>query len=59
MTTLLLQQLLAAAPQALPRLFLFGAPVLLIALGVAAFIDARIPWTSTGEHPVHPSSPPR
>jgi hypothetical protein len=58
MTMLLLQQILTGAPAALPRLFLFGAPVLLIALAVAAFIDTRIPWTSTGEHPVHPSSPP-
>ena len=59
MTMLHWQQLLATAPQALFRLFLFGTPVLLIALGVAAFLDARIPWTSTGEHPVHPSSPRR
>lgn len=53
MTTLVLQQLLAAAPEVLPRLFLFGAPILLIAMVVAAFIDARLPWTSTGEHAPH------
>jgi hypothetical protein len=50
MTMLLLQQILAAVPEALPRLFLFGTPILLIAMAVAAFIDARLPWTSTGDH---------
>jgi len=59
MTTLILDQILAEAPAALPRLFLLGAPVLLIALAVAAFIDARIPWTSTAEHSPPSSAPPR
>jgi len=59
MTMLLLGQILAGAPTALPRLFLLGAPVLLIAMAVAAFIDARIPWTSTAEHSPRSSAPPR
>lgn len=45
MTTLLLQQILATVIQALPRLFLVGAPILLIVMAMAAFIDARSPWS--------------
>jgi len=36
-------QLLAAVVQALPRLFLLGAPFLAIAATLAAIVDAKIP----------------
>ena len=59
MTAPLLEQILATVTQALPRLFLFGAPVLVVVMAIAAFLDARMPFTSTGEHAPHPSPPAR
>lgn len=42
MTMLLLEQLLATVIQALPRLFLLGAPILVVVMAMAAFLDARM-----------------
>ncbi|HEX7981651.1 MAG TPA: hypothetical protein VF461_23785 [Gemmatimonadaceae bacterium] len=42
MTMLLLEQLLATAIQALPRLFLLGAPIVVVMMAMAAFLDARM-----------------
>lgn len=47
MTTLLLEQLLTTVTLALPRLFLYGAPILVIVAVIAAVIDTRLPGTST------------
>ena len=44
MTVLFLQAILATVTQALPRLFLFGAPILLLLIALAAFFDAGTPW---------------
>jgi len=52
MTVLFLQAILAAATQALPRLFLFGAPILLLAIAIAAFFDVRTPWGTDGTAPI-------
>lgn len=55
MTTLLLQQILATVVHALPRLFLVGAPILLIVMAVAAFVDARSPWSTDHTVQAHPA----
>jgi len=39
----LLNELIAAVIAALPRVFLFGAPVLAVAVVLAALADARMP----------------
>jgi len=57
MTAPLFEQILATVTQALPRLFLIGAPVLVVLMAMAAFFDTRMPFTSTGEHATHPSPP--
>ena len=49
MTTLILEQFLTTVTLALPRLFLLGAPILVIAAVIAAVIDTRLPGTSTHE----------
>ena len=51
MTVLSLQAILATVTQALPRLFLFGAPILAIVVAIAAFLDTRIPWSA--DHVAH------
>jgi len=56
MTMLLLEQFLVTATRALPRLFLYGVPLAVIVMATAAFLDTKVPGTSTGEHPVHPSA---
>ena len=50
MITLLLEQCLATVTLALPRLFLFGAPIVVVVAVIAAVIDTRLPGTSTHEH---------
>jgi hypothetical protein len=47
MTTLLLEQFLATVTLALPRLFLVGAPILVVVALIAAVVDTRMPGTST------------
>jgi hypothetical protein len=42
MTLLLLEQILATVTQALPRLFLLGAPIVVVVMALAAFLDARM-----------------
>ena len=49
MTALLLEHFLATVTLALPRLFLFGAPFLVVVAVIAAVIDTRLPGTSTHE----------
>lgn len=49
MTALLLEQFLATVTLALPRLFLFGAPFLVVVAVLAAVIDTRLPGGSTHE----------
>lgn len=39
-----LNQLVAEGMEALPRLFIVGAPILALVIAVAAFADARMPW---------------
>jgi hypothetical protein len=41
----LLSQLLAALVQALPRVFVLGAPILLTIIAIAALLDVKIPGT--------------
>ena len=44
-----LNELLGTVVHALPRVFLFGAPVLLITIAIAALVDARLHLTD--DHP--------
>jgi hypothetical protein len=53
MTTLFWQAILESATQALPRLFLFGAPILLIVIALAAVFDVWTPW-SPDRAPIRP-----
>ena len=39
-----LKEFLGMFVQELPRLFLLGAPFLVIACGIAAVLDAKLPW---------------
>lgn len=41
-----LNELLATLVQALPRIFLVGAPVLLVAIVLAALVDAKRPGST-------------
>ena len=52
MTMLFWDALLATVTQALPRVFLFGAPVLLVAIAMAAFVDATAPWHTDQPAPI-------
>ena len=40
---------LYAFVHALPKFFLFGAPIVLALLGIAAFVDTRVPHDSSGD----------
>ena len=51
MTAILSHELFAATIELLPRLFLFGAPVLAALIGLAAFADSRLPQAPDGSHP--------
>ena len=44
----LLNELIAAVIAALPRVFLFGAPVLAIGIVLAALVDTRMPGHAGG-----------
>jgi hypothetical protein len=43
MIALYWNQLFETIVRALPAVFLVGAPILLVALALAAFVDARVP----------------
>jgi len=43
MSATFLNELITVLVQMLPRLFIVGAPVLGLAIAVAAFVDARMP----------------
>ena len=43
MTMPILEQLVASLIQALPSLFLFGAPFLVLTIVLAAFVDTKLP----------------
>ena len=55
MSVLFLQAILATVTQALPRLFLFGMPILLLAIAIAAFFDVRTPWNTDQPTPIRRS----
>lgn len=44
MTATDVSELLRIFVQQLPRLFLLGAPFLVIGCGIAAALDAKLPW---------------
>ena len=46
-----MNELLATLVQALPRLFLVGAPILVIAIVLAALADTRLPGSTDRSSP--------
>jgi len=46
-----LSQFLAAVMQALPQVFLFGAPLLVAAFAIAALLDAKLPGKAERDLP--------
>ena len=46
-----LNQLLTESVEALPRIFIVGAPILALVIAVAAFVDARMSGTDDHARP--------